>query len=610
MKRIQILFLLTLFAFTGHAQKYTVNIDLINVTDDKVNVTIQSPSLGKDSVEFHIPKIVPGTYSISDFGRFVSEFKAMDVDGNELQSSKLSENRWLIPMSSKLSKISFRVDDTFDSQLDNKVFEPGGTNIEAERNVFIINTFGFIGYFEGFDKLPYEVNVSHPESLYGATSLIPEKVSNTLDRFQADNYFNLADAPIMYSQPDTTSLEVGGAEILVSVFSPNKKLSSSQVMNEVKEILVAQKNYLGGTLPISKYAFLIYLFDSPSNSGSYGALEHSYSSLYFLPEAGADMLAQTVRDVAAHEFFHIVTPLNIHAEQIGNFNFIKPEMSEHLWLYEGVTEYAANHVQVKYDLISTEDFLSNMRDKMVSSARYNRDLAFTEMSKNVLDEYENQYGNVYQKGALIGMCLDLKLLYLSDGKYDLQQLMRDLSKEYGKQKSFKDEQLFDKIASLTYPEVGEFLSTYVGGNKRLPFTEVLNYAGVEFLEEKEVQTTTLGKIGIGLNEDQELYITNTSDMNDFGNSMGYLNGDVLLELNGEKVVLSTAQKMLDNYAKNTEPGSKVIVLVRREVKGKMKEVKLKGKAQAITTKEPYFLQLNEKPTDAQLKIRKAWLSAQ
>ena len=34
-----------------------------------------------------------------------------------------------------------------------------------------------------------------------------------------------------------------------------------------------------------------------------------------------------------------------HSEEIGNFDFQKPKMSRHLWLYEGLTEYAAHHTQ-------------------------------------------------------------------------------------------------------------------------------------------------------------------------------------------------------------------------------------------------------------------------
>ncbi len=589
--------------------QYKVFINLSETKDDKTPVVIWTPSINEDSIEYHMPKIVPGTYSISDFGRFVSDFKAFDEEGSELSVSKISENRWLIRNGKKLNKISYWVDDTFDSSLPNKVFEPGGTNIEIDRNVFVMNTFGFIGYLSGYDKMEYTLEVKHDPKLYGATSMIPEKIDDETDRFRSPNYFDLADAPIMYSNPDTTILEIGGADILVSVFSPNGALTSAQVMDEVKEILKAQKDYLGGELPIDKYAFLIYLFDSPSNSGAYGALEHSYSSLYFLPEANSSLLGQTIRDVAAHEFFHIVTPLNIHSEQIENFNFIEPEMSEHLWLYEGVTEYSANHVQVKYGLISQEDFLRNMRTKMLNAKRYDRDLAFTEMSANVLDKYENQYPNVYEKGALIGMCLDLQLIISSDGSYNLQMLMSDLSKEYGKTKAFKDNELFAKITSLTYPEVGEFLETYVGGNKRLPYSQLLEKVGVTYAEEMETQTITFGNIGINVNEDSKLVIDDISEMNEFGKALGYKEGDVLLKLQGTPVTLVDARKILTDFHDNTKPGEKVTVLVAREVKGKVKEKKLKAKAQTVTTTRNDVLEFNPDATEDQLRLRKVWLEA-
>ena len=42
-----------------------------------------------------------------------------------------------------------------------------------------------------------------------------------------------------------------------------------------------------------------------------------------------------ISDIAAHEFFHVVTPLHIHSEIIENFDFETPVPSEHVWLYEG-----------------------------------------------------------------------------------------------------------------------------------------------------------------------------------------------------------------------------------------------------------------------------------
>ncbi len=584
-----------------------ITIDLMTVVDDKVNITMITPQVNESEIEFQIPKIVPGTYSISDFGRFVNDFTAYAENGDTLVVENLTTNRWLIKNANRLYKISYKVDDTFDSTLDNVVFEPGGTNIEADKDVFVINTFGFVGYLKGYDKIPFELTIKHKEGLYGATSMFGKQIDKTTDAFEAPNYFDLADAPVLYAEPDTTTLNVGGAEILVSLYSPNKTLNSKEVMGEVKEILNAQKEYLGGSLPIKKYAFLIYLFSGQSNSGSYGALEHSYSSLYFLPEAGVERIGQVVRDVAAHEFFHIVTPLSVHAEQIGDFNFIEPEMSEHLWLYEGVTEYAANHVQVKYDLIEEGRFLEIIREKMFGSSRFNRDLAFTEMSANVLDQYEDQYGNVYEKGALIAMCADLILLNESNGSYDLQQLMRDLSSEYGTQKAFKDEELFAKIEALTNKKLGDFLKTHVAGNKRLPFTEILNYAGVDFAEEKEIAVPTLGQISLNVNEDREIFISDVSKLNSFGEKMGYQEGDVIVSFNGNEMTIENGNTLFQEFVTKGKEGDKVKMVVKRTIKGKLKNKKLKAKAETELRKQPYFIEFKTNASEKQLKIRKAWL---
>jgi predicted metalloprotease with PDZ domain len=424
--------------------------------------------MNKKEVIYYMPKIVPGTYANYNFGRFVNDFTARDKKGKVLPVEKLDENSWKIKDAQKLSRITYTVEDTWDTEIEKDfVFEPGGTNIEENTN-FVLNTHGFFGYFDDLKRTTYQVNITKPEGFYGSTSLSTTRSTKNQDTYVIDSYMDLVDAPMMYNKPDTTILKVGGADILVSVYSPNKIASSKEIATNINEVLQAQKEYLGGQLPIKKYAFLIYLFDKPTKSGSMGALEHSYSSLYSLPEAKSEQLAQTVRDVAAHEFFHIVTPLSIHSEEIHNFDFNTPQMSKHLWLYEGVTEYFAGHMQVKHGLIDLAQYADMIREKLFQAEQFNDTLPFTVMSKNALDVHKDQYGNVYQKGALIGLCLDIKLRELSGGKYGMQNLMQDLAKNFGKEKAFKDEELFDQIAKLTYPEIRTFFTRYVEGNEPLP----------------------------------------------------------------------------------------------------------------------------------------------
>ncbi len=600
------------FAQKNSDNAYHIQIDLTQVKNDKVPVTVMPPAkLNQDEVVYNMPKIVPGTYSVSDFGRFVSDFKALDKRGRELPVEQLDTNRWRIKKADKLHKITYWIDDTFDTpKRKDPVFEPGGTNIEAGQN-FLLNMFGFTGYLDGMKQLPYTLTITKPQDFYGSTPLKAVSTTATTDTYQIPDYVTMADSPLMYNKPDTTILDLGETDVLVSVYSPSGNVTSEVIAANIKDILEAQRSYLGGTLPVDKYAFLIYVPEKVGSTGSYGALEHSNSSVYFLPEMPEEQFSSTMRDVAAHEFFHIVTPLTIHSEQIGNFDFINPDMSKHLWLYEGVTEYFATHVQVFEKLVDAETFLMKIQQYIATSrAYYNDTLPFTEMSANVLGEYEKQYGNVYQKGALIGLVLDIKLLELSGGKYGLRNLMQDLGKEYGKDKSFKDDELFDKITALTNPEIREFFTRYVEGSEPLPLEETFETVGITYKPMATQLINSYGSFVPGYDESTgRIIIESTQGMDEFGKALGLKDGDQLLKWNGTEITPMNIRQLIGEELQQMKPGDDVTVTVLRKNKlKKPKEVTLTAKVQQIERTAPHYLQPNPEATPAQLALKAAWLN--
>lgn len=632
--RIITLFTILAISFSGFSQSkkgasYQYTVDLTKVVDDKVYVELSTPSVTSEEITFYLPKIVPGTYSIADYGRFVSDLKATDKKGKSLVVEKLNDNAWKIKNATKLQKITYWVEDSYDTKLAGEaIFQPAGTNIEENKN-FVINTSGFFGYFEGQKTLPFTFNVIRAKDFYGSTGMIAQKVGDPLskvsaekdpaaadkrvDTFSAENYDRLVDSPLMYSKADTAIIRVGNTEVLIGSYSPNGKITAKEIANSVKEVLAAQKEYLGGTLPVDKYAFIFYFTDQPVTS--YGALEHSYSSLYYMPETTIDEMNQQLRDFASHEFFHIVTPLTIHSEEIHNFDFNDPKMSKHLWLYEGVTEYFAGNMQVKYGLISPEQYLGVLRQKMAGASQYIDDVPFTEISKLTLDKYKDQYGNVYQKGALIGMCLDINLRKLSGGKYGMQNLAVDLGKKFGKSKAFQDEQLFDEITKLTYPEIGEFLKRYVGGPEKLPYEEILGLVGVNFYPEQinlelslglEQRAVTVTQV----NNKPMLAIGNADALNDQGKALGLKNGDVLAKINNE--VLPDLGPDLGTFINKhqtalVEGGTLSVTVLRKNDAGVDSEVELKAPVKKIERKKKFILTFNESATPEQLALRQSWL---
>jgi len=598
-------------------QKVSYAIHLGKITHDQLTVEVKPPTLKPGPVEYCFPKIVPGTYANYDFGRYISNFKALDATGKELKITKKSVNQYVIKEGQKIVKIMYEVDDTWDSpEIEGEyVFEPAGTSFQPD-TLFALNTHGLLGYFKGLEKAAIELEIAHPKHLFGASSIKSIHKGNK-DLFSAHSYQEIVDAPILYSIPDTLTLKLGTSELLISVYSPNQTINAEQIAEKIVPLLEAQRNYLGGNLPVQRYAFLIVLSEELKN-GNFGALEHAQSSFYYLPEGNIQTLGQTIQDVCAHEFFHILTPLNIHSEEIGNFDFIQPRMSEHLWLYEGLTEYAAHHMQVKYGLTDVNQFMATIQEKwQTMHMQFNNDIPFTQMSKKVLDTYKDQYSNVYQKGALLGFGLDLLLRKGSNGTYGTQDMMRDLAKEYGPNKSFKDEALFEKLVQITHqPAINLYFKNYVAGNKELPLNEWLNDIGYGLRDKNDAHENPTYTLSLGFDfqalsvnsETKRVYIGAEPGINEFGKSLDLQAKDELISVNGLPLDIANFVKSTEEFVQKIRVGDLFdLEIARPNSKGGFDIYHLRAPFERTRMDTQNTIYEFKNPTEAQLKLRRDWL---
>ncbi len=589
------------------APEVQVTIDLNNPKDDKVMVTIMPSPSKQDEVIFNIPKTVPGTYSTDNYGKYIENLTAFDSKGGTLTVAKLGENSWKISGAKKLSKITYWVNDTFDTESgggfgNNDVFSPAGTNISPE--CYMLNTHGFVGYFSDKLTTPYTTTIVHPATLYGATSMEDADASDTQDVFKTSRYAELVEHPIMYSKPDYTTFKVDNMDILISVYSPNGTFKAADITPAMETMMRAQKKFLGPINNNKKYAVLLYLSDmKKQDAKGFGALEHPTSTTVVMPEMmPAEAMAEQLKDVVSHEFFHIVTPLGVHSNEIHNFDFNNPKMSKHLWMYEGVTEYFANLFQVNQGLISEDEFYGRMADKINQASAMNDTMPFTIMSANVLEKpYKDQYLNVYQKGALIGMCLDIIIRENSNGQRGILDLMQKLTNEYGVKKPFNDDELFDKIVSFTYPEVKTFLETYVSGPTPIPYEKYFAKVGVTQAKTKKPGNVFLKgqKPFITVNpQTKEIMTLPGIELPEFYAALGIKNGDTIIAVNNTNYNLDNIYDLITT-SQGWKEGDAITVKIKRD--GKESEVKGKIKL-------PYEEVEGYQATDASKNaLKEAWL---
>ncbi len=591
------------------ADRYQILQNLTAVEDDRLPVEIVTPKLSDTVAEFHMPRIIPGTYDVHNYGRFVHNLVALAADGDTLELEQLDLNRWRISDAQDLYKLSYQVDDTYDHDEELDIFEPAGTS--QEDSVFLLNNFGYIGYLKGHKNNTFELQVRKPQGFYGATAL-SGKLSDTLDIFEIPDYFTLHDNPIMYNVPDTAWHQVGGAEVLVSVYSPNGLVTAEQCMDEIIRVLDATADYLGGSLPVDKYAVLIYCIPLDQAGNSYGALEHHTSTVLYMPESDSPEFYSGVRDITSHEFFHIITPLRIHSQYVADFNFINPQMSEHIWLYEGVTEYNSHLVQVRDSIYSIAEFLEVLQNKLERNDRYNQAVPLTMASKYTLDIYKDQYLNFYQKGALAALSADLKLIELSEGRYRLVDLLQELGNTYGTDTFFVDNQLFSIMAETSgFPELEEFLVRHIASAEALPLRQQFAQVGIDYRPSVLRSDITIGGFSLSYNFDTErLVVINTAEMNEFGRKLELKEGDELIEVQGEEITLDNMNEVISNYYQNTEAGDKVKLKIARKEEGEEEydTETLKARAILVPIEDTHVFEIYEDVTEEELKLRKAWIN--
>lgn len=588
-----------------------VGIDLINVKDDKVLVTIDPGAFASEEVTFFIPKTVPGTYSTDNYGKYIESFKAFDYKGAEIMVSKSDDNTWTISNGKNLDRVSYYVNDTYDSESEQEhaVFSPAGTNILKGEN-FMLNLHGFVGYFKNLNEVPYELVIMHPANLKATTSLKSSTTSNLKtneDVFYAKRYFEVTDNPILYAKADIVSFEVNGITVNLSMYSPNGIYKASDLKDRMLKMMSAQKAFLGEVNSTKVYNILLYLSTGENDANGYGALEHHTSTTVVLPEQmDKDRLEQAMVDVVSHEFFHIVTPLSVHSEEIQYFDYNNPKMSKHLWMYEGTTEYFANLFQIQQGLITDEEFYQRIMDKINNSKRYDDAMSFTIMSENILkDPYKDNYANVYEKGTLINMALDITLRDLSNGQKSVLWLLKELSKKYGDAIPFKDDALVGEIVSMTYPEIGEFFKTHVMGDLPIDYATYLTKVGLEI--GAKVENTgyfLMGQIpfiDVNVEDNNSIFIREGIDLNSFFNDLGAQGGDVITSIDGTAITLESIRPII-GQSFGWSPDKEITMVILRNGE----EITLKGKVGTPTVKSKTIIPF-ENPTEAQLALRDVWM---
>lgn len=409
-----------------------------------------------------MPVWTPGEYRVQNHARFVRNLAA--DNGGGLTVTRPDASSWQVtPRSDAPVTVSYDLPNT----------PPGlfTENVHVTDRAAFYNGPATLLYVAGRASEPVSLRVTPPPGWKGAVTPLPVGSDGT---FAAPDYDTLADSPILVGERVERDFEVFDRRHRLAFFGRHRGADYDGLSDVLRRVAVASNRYMGST-PYQQYVLFVDM------GGRGGGLEHANSARVAAPsDAAAGSMAQFI----AHEYFHLWNVKRIRPSVLGPFDYTRPARTPNLWFAEGVTDYVAGQLTLRAGLSSEDELLDSLAHSIAAweaNARRRR-VAPDEASRRIWEgQWGSAYGGVsiYSSGEMIGLCLDLKLLHLTDGRTGLREVFRDLMERHAPPKpGYGDDGIRDAFIRAGGAAMGPYYDSLARTTAPMPFDECLRYIGL------------------------------------------------------------------------------------------------------------------------------------
>ena len=418
----------------------------------------------------------PGRYELTNYAQKIRGFQ-VKLENKPVYWYKKTKDLWF-----------FTATETGEYQIDYEFYcnqmDAGGCWSD-DRQLYL-NFSNFVFEVKEKSASPISVSMDIPEDYQVATAL-PE---NGQGIWEASGYQHLMDSPLLAAaglQHQSYSIQSHTFHLW---FHGDIHFDMPTLIEDFKAF--TEKQIMAfGEFPAENYHFIFQLLPYRH----YHGVEHAYSTVITYGPA-EDLKEKAARDelmgVSSHELYHFWNVCRIRPKELCTYNLATETYLDTGLVLEGVTSYMGDLFLLQSGYFSKTDYLKILQKQIQKEADHEgwKNLNIQESSFDLwLDGYKpgipDRKVSIYNRGALIALCLDIILL--PEGAC-LSAVMKKMWDVFGRTKmGYHIQDFYEMLKSASNNSTAfvDFWDQYVVGKGDLlvPLSKLLDKIGIAIIQE-------------------------------------------------------------------------------------------------------------------------------
>jgi predicted metalloprotease with PDZ domain len=453
-------------------ERIAITVSMDHPTTHYFHVVLRVDGVRSDTLDVKLPVWTPGYYQIMDYARNVLNFRAEDDSGQPLTWEKTAKNDWRLRTGkATAAAVSYDV----------YAFSPSVADSYLDDGRAFICPTGVFMHVAGRLQQPVTVVVK-PYGGWRTVSTGLDPVDGQPNTFTAPNFDVLYDCPILVGNQEVIPFEVRGIRHVLA----GNSLGSLDRAKFVADLsrMIESAAALMGDIPYTHYTFMVI---GPGGGG----LEHLNSTALTIGSGEMATREAYVRWLAfvTHEYFHNYNVKRIRPIALGPFDYDRENYTNMLWVSEGFTVYYEDLILNRAGLLTRDEALARAGENIArfENAPGHLFQSATESSFDTWIKFFTRTPNLatttisyYDKGAALGMLLDLAIRHQTGNQRSLDDVMRTLYRQFyqEKKRGFTDAEFREVCERAAGASLAEVFDVYASTVKDVDYAKYLAYAGL------------------------------------------------------------------------------------------------------------------------------------